>query len=84
MSQRISRTDYCQFLLSSQINYTQTYFADHHPRFSHDVINRYLKQDKMSPRVLWDNVKDEIVISPNGYILFDDTVADKNYSHCIE
>ena len=84
MPQRVSRIDYCQFLLSSQINYTQTYFADHHPGFSHDAINRYLKQDKMSPRVLWDTVKNEIVYSANGYILFDDTVADKNYSHCIE
>lgn len=64
MAQKVRRVDYCQFLLSSQINDTLTYFADHHLGFSHDAINRYLKRDKMSP--------------------FDDTVADKNYSHCIE
>jgi hypothetical protein len=84
MVQSITRLDYCQFLLSSQINYTLTYFADHHQGFSHDLINQYLRREKMTPRLLWDNMQDEIIYSPNGYILFDDTVIDKNYSHCIE
>jgi hypothetical protein len=84
MAQRITRLDYCQFLLSSQINYTLTYFADHSQGFTHDLINRYLRQDKMTPRLLWDNVKAEIVPSANGFVLFDDTVVDKNYSHCIK
>ena len=84
MVQRISRLDYCQFLLSSQINYTLTYYADHQPGFSHDLINRQLSQDKMTPRLLWDNVRTEVVMSSNGFVLFDDTVLDKNYSHQIE
>jgi len=84
MVQRVTRLDYCQFLLSSQINYTLTYFADHHQGFSHDVINQYLRQEKMTPRLLWENVQPEIISSANGYVLFDDTVVDKNYSHCIE
>lgn len=84
MAQRITRVDYCQFLLSSQINYTLTYFADHRPGFSHDLINRYLRQEKMTPRLLWDKVKDDLVPSVKGFVLFDDTVADKNYAHCIE
>jgi hypothetical protein len=84
MVQRVTRLDYCQFLLSSQINYTLTYFADHHQGFSHDLINQYLRQEKMTPRLLWDNVQGEIIYSPNGYVLFDDTIVDKNYSPCIE
>jgi hypothetical protein len=84
MVQRVTRLDYCQFLLSSQINYTLTYFADHHQGFSHDLINHYLGQEKMTPRLLWDNVQGEIIDSPNGYVLFDDTIVDKNYSHRIE
>ena len=84
MVQRVTRMDYCQFLLSSQINYTLTYFADHHQGFSHDLINQYLRQEKMTPRLLWENVQGEIIYSANGYVLFDDTVIDKNYSHCIE
>ena len=37
MVSSITRLDYCQFLLSSQINYTLTYFAEHSRRFSHDI-----------------------------------------------
>jgi hypothetical protein len=84
MAQRITRVDYCQFLLSSQINYTLTYFADHHQGFSHDLINHYLRREKMTPRLLWENIAGDIIVSPNGYVLFDDTIVDKNFSHCIE
>jgi hypothetical protein len=48
------------------------------------LINHYLGQEKMTPRLLWDNVQGEIIDSPNGYVLFDDTIVDKNYSHRIE
>ena len=32
----ITRLDYCQYLLSSQINFTLTNFAEHSAQFSHD------------------------------------------------
>ena len=59
-----TRRDYCQFLLSTQTNYTQTYFADHHQHFSHDAINRYLQSDNVTPEVVWDQVKDVIEFDP--------------------
>jgi hypothetical protein len=80
----MTRLDYCQFLLVSQINYTLTYFADHDHTFSHDAINRYLRRERMTPRLIWDNVRDEIVTTPTGYLLFDDTVLDKDFSRQIE
>ena len=83
MAPKVTMLDYCQFLLVSQINYTLTHFADHAQGFSHDTINRYLAQEKMTPRRLWDQVKGEIKLSPNGYIVFDDTVVDKNHSRHI-
>lgn len=83
-NQRATRLDYCQYLLSSQINYTLTNFADHSQHYSHDQLNRYLRGDKLTPRLLWEQVKNSIVTSPDGYLLFDDTVADKNYSFAIE
>ncbi|MGZ8095090.1 MAG: IS701 family transposase [Methylosarcina sp.] len=79
----MTRLDYCQFLLASQINYTLTYFADHTPTFSHDAINRYLRRERMTPRLIWDNVRAGIVTTPNGYLLFDDTVLDKDFSQQI-
>ena len=80
----VSRLDYCQYLLSSQINYTLTNFADHSGQFSPDQLNRFLRQEKLKPRLVWEQVKDSIIKSENGYLLFDDTVADKNYSFAIE
>ncbi len=81
---RATRLDYCQFLLSSQVNYTLTHFADHSQQYSHDQLNRYLRDDKLTPRLVWEQVKGSLVMSPAGYLLFDDTVADKNYSREIE
>ncbi len=83
MSSSITRLNYCQFLLSSQINYTLTYFADHSEQRSHDAINRYLQGDRITPNLIWDNVKGQIVLSPNGYLISDDTVSDKRHSYHI-
>ncbi len=76
--------DYCQYLLSSQINYTLTNFADHSERFSHDQINRYLAGERITPHQVWETVQNQVVSTPDGFLVFDDTVADKNYSQSIE
>ncbi len=77
--------DYGQFLLSSQINYTQTYLADHHAALSHDEVNRWMREDRLpSSRLVWERARANIVSSARGYIVFDDTVLDKEYSHKIE
>ena len=80
----LSRLDYCQYLLVSQVNYTLTNFADHAEGLSHDAINRYLAGEKLSPRLVWEHVQQDIVPSESGYIVFDDTVADKSFSKEIE
>lgn len=79
-----TRLDYCQYLLSSQINYTLTNFADHSGHFTHDQLNRFLKDEKLTPRLVWEQTKEQIILSPNGYLIFDDTVSDKNYSMVME
>jgi len=84
MKKSVTRLDYCQYLLVSQINYTLTNFADHSEKFSHDAINRYLRSERITPRLVWDNVEGQVIRSPHGYIVFDDTVLDKNYSFAIE
>jgi len=81
---KVTRLDYCQFLLSSQINYTLTHFADHSEQFSHDAINRYMAGDHIPPRLVWENVCGQIVTSPNGFVIFDDMVLDKAESQKIE
>ncbi len=83
-SQPVTRLDYCQYLLISQINCTVTNFAEHTEKFSHDAVNRYLAGDQIRPRLVWENVKGQVVQTPGGYVVFDDTVADKNFSFKIE
>ena len=51
----MTRLDYGQFLLSSQVNDTLTYFADHSETYTHDVLNRYLREDRITPSLVWDN-----------------------------
>ena len=74
------RLDYCQFLLSSQVNFTQTYLAEHSEDYSHDQMNRFLRQDKITPRLVWENVREDLVASERGHVLFDDVVLDKRHS----
>ena len=79
-----TKLDYCQYLLSSPINYTLTNLAEHLEGVSHDRVNRYLRQEKLTPRLLWENVKDQVRTCADGFIVFDDTVLDKRYAQAIE
>ncbi len=76
----VSRLDYCQYLLSSQINYTLANFAEHAQQFSHDQINRSLAGERIAPHLVWETMQSQVVLAPDGYLIFDDTVADKHYS----
>jgi hypothetical protein len=84
MKHKMTRLDYGQFLLSSQVNDTLTYFADHSEKYTHDFLNRYLREDHITPSLVWDNVKSDLIPDENGYLLFDDTVLDKRHSFNIQ
>lgn len=60
---------YCQYLISSQKNYTLTNLADHLKKISYDRINRYLTNVDLGTEILWQNVREEIVTSEDGYLL---------------
>jgi hypothetical protein len=79
-----TKLDYCQYLLSSQINYTLTNMADHLKHWSHDTINRYLKGEKLTPRLLWEQVEPSVEFDEEAYLIFDDTVLDKRFGPRIE
>jgi hypothetical protein len=66
MSDHVSRLDYCRYLLVSRINYTLTNFADHCERFSHDAVNRYLRGERITPRLVWDNVRSQVAENSHG------------------
>jgi hypothetical protein len=79
-----TKLDYCQYLLSSQINYTLTNLADHLQKWSHDTINRYLKGEKLTPRLLFEQVEPLLEPDPEAYLIFDDTVLEKSFGPKIE
>ena len=81
---RFTKLNYCQYLLSAQTNFTLTHLAEHLQQFSHDTIKRYLSGEKLTPRLLWENVKPVITPDATGYVIFDDTVLDKRFSESIE
>jgi hypothetical protein len=61
-----------------------THFADHGNGFAHDSVNRLLRRDKLTGNIIWEHVKGDIVSSPHGCLVFDDSILDKNHSHSIE
>jgi hypothetical protein len=79
-----TKLDYCQYLLSSQINYTLTNMAEHLKSWSHDTINRYLKGEKLTPRLLFEQVEPLLEPDPKACLIFDDTVLDKSFGPKIE
>jgi hypothetical protein len=81
---KVTRLDYCQFLLVSQTNYTLTYFAEHSPGFSHDAVKRYLEEEKLTARMVWEQVRGQVVRREGGYLAFDDTVLDHNSAFKID
>jgi hypothetical protein len=66
----ITRIEYCQYLLSSQTNYTITNFADHIEGLSDDKVRRYLVNAKLSPRLIWEHgkVRLSLVLTVNCYL----------------
>jgi len=48
------------------------------------MANRYLAGDEIRPHLVWEHVKSIVRPTPHGFLVFDDTVIDKNFSHDIE
>lgn len=81
---------YSQFLLSSQTNYTCTYLSEHFQGLDENSIYRYLQSAKLTPSLIWEKtesvIKYDFLSSDsdtkvgNGYLMFDDTVIDKDFS----
>ena len=53
-------------------------------RMRHDAINRCLRKDRLTSRLVWEQARPQLSPSPHGQAIFDNTVLDKNFSHRIE
>jgi hypothetical protein len=81
---KVTRLDYCQYLFSSQTNYTLTNFSEHVADLSHDMINRYLRDEHLTASLVWEHTQPTICQNENGFLVFDDSILDKNHSRKIE
>ena len=48
------------------------------------MINRYIAGERITPRLVWENVKPHVGQTQQGYVIFDDTVLDKRYARNIK
>jgi len=81
---KVTTQSYGQFLLNTPTNFTGTYFADTVQNLEHDSVYRFLKNSKLTPSILKEKISEIIEYSPNGRILFDDSVLDKSSSNNME
>ena len=55
-----------QFLVSSQVNYTGPYLADHLEGLTRDNVRCFLNTQRFTPRQLWQQVRPQLVLSARG------------------
>jgi hypothetical protein len=79
----VTSKQYKQHLINTQINYTCDYLGQFDD-LSGDSIERFLKTAKLKPSFVWEQIKDEIVYSPNGCLIIDKTVLEHKNSRKIE
>lgn len=80
----ISRMKYVEFLISTPVNYTCSNLAAHLDSVSHDVVTDYLSREQLTARNLWKLASLFIQDGPDAFLLFDDSVQNKQYSRSIE
>lgn len=76
---KCSKELYCNFLLSASKAFTATHLSQCLENVSHDKITRWLKETKLTPRILWEKVEG-FVVKNEGYLVGDDSVLDKSFS----
>ena len=60
---------YCQYVVVSQINYTLTNYAEHSETFRHDMANRYLAGDEVCLKLVWENVRAQVIQTVYGFLV---------------
>lgn len=81
--QKCSLDLYVDFLVASQKQYSGLELSRVSPApMSHDSVNRWLRKNKLTPKIVWQNAA-PLVDQKTGYLIIDDSVLDKPYSRKI-
>ena len=78
-----ARIDYCQYLLSTPMNYTLTPFAEHSESFSHDQINWYFPKDRLTPKHVWWHSRPKRRVKPftKSNMVYSPSISVSNSNH---
>ena len=79
----VTTKQYQQSLVNTSKYYTCDYLAEY-LETSGDSVERFLKNKKLKPNLIWETQKDDIIYSPNGGIIIDKTVLEHRNSKNIE
>lgn len=83
--QKCSEYLYVQFLIAAQNNFTATEFSKVSPikNMAHDSLTKMLSGEKLTPSILWKNVKGQVDMN-SGFLIVDDSVLDKPRSEEVD
>ncbi|MCP4570704.1 MAG: transposase [FCB group bacterium] len=80
----ITGEKYIEYLICTPFNYTCTDLSGHAGDISHDSVGDFLKKQRITPRRLWNEVKDVLHGSDESCLIIDDSVRNRQYSGSIE
>ena len=83
---KCSRELYCKFLEVTSLRYSALSLSEVAPEsmsLSHDSISRWLKEEKVQPKDLWEVARKEVE-NRDGILVFDDVVINKSRSQKME
>lgn len=71
---------YVDFLIGSQKQYSAVELSKVAPnQMAHDSISRWLASEKLTPKTLWQEVRNDVSLE-TGYLVIDDSVLDKPHA----
>lgn len=80
-----SKDLYCSFLQVTSKRYSALTLSEVSPvGLSHDAVSGWLVGTKCQPKDIWEAAKKDVLASPSGVIIADETVLDKQRSKKIE
>jgi len=80
----ITKEQYIEFLISTPVNYTGTYLADHLTGVSHDSVTDFLNKQRIASHTVWDVTKGLITDTDESFLIVDDSVQEKPHARAIE
>jgi Transposase DDE domain len=80
---KINKKKYCQYVVSDNKKYTCSNLALSLEGVSGDAVERLLSRSSFKPRNVWSLIKEDLIQHSGAYIIFDDSVLDKDRSRKI-